>query len=158
LASRNAAPHAVCLAPGLWLEPRLLPHSDFWKSAARQPQHDTSSSLKVGLTVPRFASHNTPAVDQRKLAIAQARALVALASAAGSSVSATREPLLLVGAGRVVRDLHVPALQLLDEHPVVAVVDTDADAARYVADQLHSARHARRSMISTSQGLQRPLS
>lgn len=116
----------------LWdFDPTDLPWEDLWGGVAVQPRHDVESSIRVALStgVPK----PTPDADLQ----ARVRGLLQVADTKASMKPLP--PLVLVGAGRVVHDLHVPALSDLGAH-VIAVVDPSASARQ---DLLETFTHTR---------------
>lgn len=105
----------------LWeFDPSDLPWEDFWRHGAASPAHDVKSALNLALSTGTPASAST---EVREVA----RTLLGVAEATDAPVELP--PLVLVGAGRVVHDLHLPALEALAPR-VAAIVDPNPDAHR----------------------------
>lgn len=103
----------------MWeFDPSDLPWEGFWRQGAARPAHGVKSALNLAL------STGAPASAPPELGEV-ARSLLRVAAAADATVELP--PLVLVGAGRVVRDLHLPALEALAPR-VVAIVDPNPDA------------------------------
>jgi nucleoside-diphosphate-sugar epimerase len=114
-------------------EPAALPRDKFWVAIGRAPTGVPRAALAEALTIDR-----APALPAGEPAY-RAKAVALLATAAGSPADA-RGAVVLVGAGRVVADLHVAALQGLRNIDVRAVVDPNRALAEETAAHLHGAR------------------
>jgi predicted dehydrogenase/nucleoside-diphosphate-sugar epimerase len=117
-------------------DPADLPHDAFWRAAGREPAAAFSRSLETALTVDRRLA---PSADAPALCKARAGALLDCA-ADRTPVDAAR--LVLLGAGGIVEEMHVPAIRGLPGVTVAAVVDPDPERAERIAREFSGARPA----------------
>lgn len=104
----------------LWdFDPSELPWEGFWRRGGARPAHGVKSALNLAL------STGTPASDPPEIRDA-ATSLIRVAEAAADA-PVELPPLVLVGVGRVVRDLHLPALDGLAPR-IAAIVDSNPGA------------------------------
>ncbi len=111
----------------LWdFDPRGLPWEDVWREGGRRPAHDAQCALSLALSTgtPRSAGPDLSEVARELLRVVEV-----------PSAPAQLPPLVFVGAGRVVRDLHLPALEGLEPR-VAAIVDPNPEAREAIATVL----------------------
>lgn len=109
-------------------DPSELPHAAFWSAAGLRPRGGVRSALESALPARHLEALAPTPVDGR----ANARLLLAGARLAGDAPGPP-VPLVLVGAGGVVSDFHLPALRRLPRFEVAAVVDRSLELARRAA-------------------------
>jgi len=113
-------------------EPGDLPHAEFWKAAEMEPKHDLVSCLKDSISADR----DPPATDGAAEALrARATALTACVPTKGD-IPRTNGDLILVGAGRIIEEMHLPAIAGLSGAKVRAVVDPNTRLAEKTAAAL----------------------
>jgi len=119
-------------------DPADLPHRRIWDACGGAPHSGVRAALTAALTARR-----DPAPDPENLQHAQG---IAAALVGGMvEVRGARAPdsdLVIVGAGGIVGEMHVPALKGLDGIRVRAVVDRDRRAAEAVAERFVGAKVA----------------
>jgi len=131
---RGRRPHAgYKLKRAYGFDPAHLPRDRFCNATGHAPTGDPRIALKEALTVDRV-----PALPAGPPAYAEKAA--ALLAAADGSHADVRGAVVLVGAGRVVSDFHVAALQGMRGIEVRAVVDPDRALAEQVSASLGGAR------------------
>lgn len=119
-------------------DPADLPHQRFWQAAGVQPAGDMESCIRSALTLDRVPR---PVAGVGRQAM-QTRA-VELLAAADRGLALTPAPkadFVLVGAGRITAEMHVPALASLPSATVRAVVDPNQTLAQQVARAFPGAR------------------
>ena len=117
-------------------DPAALDVGTAWERAERIPQASAHESVRRALTIePELEGSLDEAVVRR------AGALLAVARAS-SPVGGPRR-VVLVGAGRIIQEMHVPALETLDGVSVAAVVDPQSAAASAVGQRLGAPTFAR---------------
>lgn len=126
---------------GYAFDPGNVDADTFWRQVETRPKVSPEQSLKGALTVTNAATaagHAGHTRSPREVA-------------AGCLELTTRERLhrehrwIVLGAGRVSKDLHLPALRSLGKR-VAAVIDADATAARELADLLSAQMPVHRSL------------
>jgi nucleoside-diphosphate-sugar epimerase/predicted dehydrogenase len=105
-------------------EPGALEYRAFWREIDKQPRGTLRSALTDALTVERAEGE---AKEERDYVRGTAEALLRIASVSRAPDQTT--PLILVGAGRIVSEMHVPALKALPNYQVQAIVDPDRGLA-----------------------------
>ena len=113
-----------------------LPVSRFWDAAATVERVAVSDAVVEALTLDRDLPETRSALDPKAVA---GEHLAASARSAGSDRGQQQE-IVIVGAGRVVEELHFPAIRALGLR-VAAVVDRDRRAAIRLASKLGAAPH-----------------
>jgi nucleoside-diphosphate-sugar epimerase len=114
------------------LQPDRLGATELWRSVDRSPSVSFRTSLAAATAGRGCDEDEAPNRERQRVA----RALLACGSV---GVERAPEPLVLVGAGRVVGDLHVPALAETRVFRVTHVVDPDMDRAAVMAARLGAA-------------------
>lgn len=111
------------------LEPDRLPAARFWRTAATRERVAATDAVREALTMDRgFPAAREPA-DPRVVAREH---LAAASRNPGPQEGDEPQLIVLVGAGRVVEELHLPAIRALGLR-VAAVVDRDLRAAAHLA-------------------------
>jgi nucleoside-diphosphate-sugar epimerase len=110
-------------------DPIALDASPAWAHAGRVPQSSLYESVRRSLTVEA-------ALDRPLDQLTRRRAAALLAVAHRSSAMNGTHRVVLVGAGRIVHEMHVPALEALDNARVAAVVDPRSTAASIIGQRL----------------------
>jgi nucleoside-diphosphate-sugar epimerase len=113
-------------------DPGKLPFERLWQHTGVRPQVESAAILKSAM---RADTHFLSAAEERRQ---RAEALLDTATSAAQCAAAGQ--FVIVGAGRVVEELHVPALSKIPAARVVGVVDRDLVRARIVADMFPGAR------------------
>lgn len=111
-------------------DPRRLAYRKLWAAVGERPCADARTALRSALSIDRSPS---PAGDGRIALGDRARELLAVAEDTAASSNAKPHDLVLVGAGYVVHDLHLPALAKLSGYIARAVVDPNRAMAEAVA-------------------------
>ena len=106
-----------------------------WRRAGRRPGATLKESVQRALTIDEAFDHPLDE-DARE----RARALLEVAMASDAHRSAR---VILVGAGRIADEMHVPALMSMTNVSVAGVVDPVESAASAVASQLEAATFRR---------------
>ena len=101
-----------------------------WKAKAVQPMKDTRQCLLDGLLADQeaFSDRLVGGVNETPSRLAEI--------GQGLPQPGDRKRLIVVGAGRVVRELHMPVLLRSDHWQVVAVIDPNISAASEIAARL----------------------
>jgi 2-alkyl-3-oxoalkanoate reductase len=130
-------------------EPRELPHRTFWYEIGRVPTGSVHRAVASALTAERH-----PACDGEDDALIRCVANDLLGVWNQKEAGDGERPcqLILIGAGRVVQEMHVPALRSLPEFEVRAVVDSNRQLAESAASSFPSAS-AYGSLEEVSDGL-----
>jgi nucleoside-diphosphate-sugar epimerase/predicted dehydrogenase len=111
------------------LQPEQLGGAELWRSIDRAPSVSLRTSLAAATAGRQGGEEEPPTRERRQVA----RALLACGN---DCVQRAPEPLVLVGAGRVVSDMHVRALAETGAFTVTHVVDHDPDRAATIASLL----------------------
>lgn len=107
-------------------EPAELDAAVFWSAVGHEPMGQLRTGIRAAITAERDELEPLSSGAARRCA---GRLLAARTEpAAGAPV-----PLILVGAGRIAAEMHVPALAHLPAYAVSAVVDPDIALAQRVA-------------------------
>lgn len=109
-------------------DPAALDSNAAWRRADRKPESTLKTSVARALTVDE-------ALD-RPLDLDVRRRATALLDVAGGRAPSRPARIVLVGAGRIAEEMHVPAIRSLADVSVVAVVDPVESAGAVVAGQL----------------------
>jgi nucleoside-diphosphate-sugar epimerase/predicted dehydrogenase len=123
--SRRELPYKVIRA--YHFDPLHLDSSRFWKHVAVDPATSPGSSLEGALTSRRPQSNAEYHPEHT------ARLILGVATLKAAPRGMTARPLLLVGAGRVASELHVPVLHKLPGYALKAVVDSNIQLAQRIA-------------------------
>jgi 2-alkyl-3-oxoalkanoate reductase len=118
-------------------EPAELDAAMFWKRIGHEPTGRLRSAVRAGITAARDKPE--PLSD----GVARRRARQLLASPMGMAAGVP-VPLILVGAGRIATEMHVPALARLPGYSVSAVVDPNLALAERVATEFPDCLSVRR--------------
>jgi 2-alkyl-3-oxoalkanoate reductase len=118
-------------------EPRGLPYAALWTETGEEPHAELRASVASALTIDRVQGGGR--ADGRDELVRRAEALLGVAR--GSHAAGGRPVgLVVVGAGRIVSEMHVPALRRLTDYAVRAVVDPNLELAETVARGFPDAR------------------
>ncbi|MEQ8369799.1 MAG: NAD-dependent epimerase/dehydratase family protein, partial [Alphaproteobacteria bacterium] len=124
----------------MWaFDPSRLDHAAVWQATGSQPTGQWRPALARALALPRDPA---PPADSASALRQRAQALARLGVPGDISVQDTTPgdapvPVILVGAGRIVEEMHLPAIAALGKAvQVIAVVDPSSARARQVADRL----------------------
>lgn len=112
-----------------------LPYRTFWREVHRPRITDVRDTLALALTIDRELTPN-PREHERLRRVATSLLRVAQDRCAGEQ---PRAGIVLVGAGRIVSEMHVPVLRWLSDVDVRAVVDPNRKAAGAIATQVGAA-------------------
>ncbi len=107
-------------------EPASLDAEVFWRAIGHDPTGDLRTALRTSLTATRVEPVTMTTGDPR-------RHLSELLAGPARSVAGEPVPLVLVGAGRIAAEMHVPALERLGGYTVSAIVDPDVALAQRLA-------------------------
>lgn len=118
-------------------ELRALPHQRLWDDLGIAPTGTLDGGLRAALTPPRAPRPFPP--DATRLHPALAADHLA-AAATPLHTRGEPVPLVIVGAGAIVEELHLPALAALPGYRVIAAVDPRPGAADRLAARYAGAR------------------
>jgi nucleoside-diphosphate-sugar epimerase/predicted dehydrogenase len=123
---------ARCLTRRLYdFDPRLLPWRRLWQDLGLEPRADERAALVRGISGSRKSLSNA---EQTRVS-AQVRELDRIASSS-TLPNGRRVSLVILGAGRIVSEMHTPVLSALPRLAVRAVVDTNVERARAAASRV----------------------
>lgn len=117
-------------------EPRDLPHQAFWNCIGVNPTGLARSCILSTLTIDR--KPELPSAEARTR-LAQIADSLLEAEALKRRTDSVSTDVVIVGAGRIVSESHVPALKHISGCSVRAVVDTNLDAAQRIASEFDGA-------------------
>lgn len=120
-------------------EPGDLPHEKFWEAAGLEPKGTLENCLADSVTADRLQPLNDRAAAHAK---ERAAALTASVPPKGSNIT-TSGGVILVGAGRIIGEMHLPALRGLPNVTIRAIVDPNLALAEAAAAQCSGAIAAR---------------
>lgn len=115
-------------------DPAALDSTPAWSRADRAPSATLRESVRRAVTID-------PSLDGQLDVEARGRAASILRAATHRALPGGDHRIVLLGAGRIVDEMHVPALETLDGVEVAAVVDPQASLAAAVAARLGSAAY-----------------
>ncbi len=115
-------------------DPARLQAGQLWQKLDTRPRGELVSAVTATLTARRKPDELVPEPVHAR------RRWRTLADGPAEDRNAGRVPVVLIGAGRIATEMHVPALRGLPRYGVEAVVDPDLARARRVAASLPGAR------------------
>ncbi|ACJ01356.1 Gfo/Idh/MocA family oxidoreductase [Rhodospirillum centenum] len=116
-------------------DPAMLDSASFWRKTGVRPTGTAETCLRQALTLDRDPA---PATGADAAARLRAERLLAVAATPLAGAGRDRRPVILIGAGRIVEEMHLPALAALPVR-VVGVVDPIPSLAGSVAARLPGA-------------------
>jgi len=128
---RGQPRHIAYKVGRMWdFDPGKLEHGIFWQTIGRKPSHAGRDSISRALTLDRRPS---PAASPR--ARDTARRMQQVVATGNQNVPAD-PAVVLVGAGRIVEEMHVPAIRSIKNLTVRAIVDPNVSRAKRLAGLL----------------------
>ncbi len=118
-------------------EPRDLPHERFWEAVALRPRGSLQTAIRSALT-PEAPAPSPGSGGGEGTVRREARIL--LACARRPAPSGPPIPVILLGAGRIAQEMHLPALRSLRRLAPTAVVDANLGLATRAAAALPGCR------------------
>lgn len=112
-------------------DPADLPHQEFWNASGLEPKGALENCLADTLSADRAPALSDNAASHAK---SRAAALAACVPAKGAGARVSGD-IVLVGAGRIIGEMHLPALQGLDGATIKAIVDPNQALAKAAAEK-----------------------